>query len=186
MRVRATIRIALSVCVLVSGGCSMPSRGATVRRSSSVPPPCTPERLTISGAGALSGPVPAESGHAAGSVDVSNDSSQLCRLSTGLQIIVAIDGQDTRLVVTPDSTVPKYFDLQHKRRIGFKITWPTSRVSGHCMNGVMLHVSVPPAETVIPIMTRKVCGRQVGYSLLLQPPPENPKDPGLLPPERRS
>jgi hypothetical protein len=172
--------------VLVSGGCSTPSRGATARRSSPMSPACTSEQLTISGAGVLSGPVPARPGHAAGLVDVSNDSPQLCRLSIGLRIRVAISRQQTGLITIPDSTVPKYFDLQPKRRIGFKITWPISRISGHCLSGVQLRITIPPAETVIPIMARKVCGRQVGYSLLLQPPPENPKDPGLLLSMRRS
>lgn len=178
---RAIVGITLSVCVLASGGCATPSRGATAKRPSSVSPPCTSEELSISGAGALSGPVLAEPGHAAGLVDVSNASPRPCRLSVGLRIEVALGGRHTRLVGTPDSTVYKYVDLQPERRIGFKVTWPTSRATGHCMSGAQLDVTVPPAETVIPLMTRKVCGRQVGYSLLLQPPPENPKDPGPLP-----
>jgi hypothetical protein len=99
----------------------------------------------------------------------------------GLRIEAALNGRHTRLVATPDSTVGKYVDLQPEKRIGFKVIWPTSRTSGHCVSGARLDVTVPPAETVIPLMAQKVCGPQVGYSLLLQPPPKNPKDPGPLP-----
>jgi hypothetical protein len=125
--------------------------------------------------------VSAAPGHAAGLVDVSNASPRACRLSVALRIEAAAGGRRTPLVATPDSTVGKYVDLPSERRIGFKVTWPASRASGHCLSGARLDVTVPPAQTVIPLMARKVCGRQIGYSLLLQPPQENPKDPGLLP-----
>jgi hypothetical protein len=163
------------VCALLTAGCAAHSGVA----ATPAPRPCASGQLTISGAGALSGPLPAEAGHAAGLVAVTNVSSRTCRLSVRPRIEVASQGRHTRLVATPEPAVDKDVGLPPHKRIGFKVTWST--VSGHCVSGARLDVTVPPAETVVPLMARTFCGRQAGYSLLMRPPPDNPKDPGLLP-----
>lgn len=182
---RAIVGITFAVYALMTVGCSAPSGVAAARRSSSATPapqPCVSGQLTSSGAGVLSGPIPAKAGHAAGLVEVANLSPRTCYLRVRLQIEAASIGQHTRLTASPDPAVEKYVGLKSNRRIGFKVTWPTSRASGHCIRGARLDVTIPPAETVVPLMARSICGRQVGYSLLMKPPPENPKDPGPLPP----
>ncbi|MDN3359976.1 DUF4232 domain-containing protein [Actinomadura sp. DC4] len=177
---KVIVGITCGVFTMVTVGCSTPSGVAAARRSPS-PLPCVSTQLTSSGAGALSGPVPTKAGHAAGLVSVTNDSRRTCYLSVTLQIEAASEGRHTKLVATPDSTVEENVDLQPDRRIGFKITWSTSHASGHCTTGARLDVTVPPAKTVVPVMARTICGHQAAYSLLMQPPPVNPKDPGLLP-----
>lgn len=178
------VGIRVGVYALVAVGCSTSSGVAAARRSSpatSASRPCTSEQLTSSGAGAFSAPILAKAGHVAGLVQVTDISPPTCRLSVGLQIEAASEGRRTRLVASSDPAVQEYVDLQSDRRIGFKVTWPTSRASGHCVSRVRLDVAVPPAETVVPLIARSICGRHVTYSLLMQPPPENPKDPGPLP-----
>jgi hypothetical protein len=132
-----------------TAGCAAPSGVAAARRSPSVttaPRPCVSGQLTSSGAGVFSGPILAEADHAAGLVGVSDLSSLTCDLSISLQIEIALKGRHIRLTATPDPAVEKDIGLRSSKRIGFKITWPTSRVYGHCVSGARLDVTVPQAK----------------------------------------